>query len=134
MGDPVDILARTVWGEDRGGGMEGMAAIANVVLNRVNHPGWWGDTIVSVCLKPWQFSCWNHGDPNREKLLDVTKSNPEFADALVIAQAAVAGTLRDRTNGATSYYNPAIVPEPAWAKGLTPCAVIDGQRFYRLAG
>ncbi len=26
------------------------------------------DTLEGVCKKKWQFSCWNEGDPNKEKM------------------------------------------------------------------
>ena len=109
--DPIDILARTIWGEARGDGRVGMEAVASVVLNRVADPGWWGRDIVSVCQTPWQFSCWNKNNPNREKLLAVTGSDHSFTTALAVADAAVTGTLADTTGGATSYYAESI-PEP----------------------
>src|SRR5574337_1251572 len=34
--DDLDMLARTVWGEARNQGMDGMAAVANVITNRVD--------------------------------------------------------------------------------------------------
>lgn len=60
----IDILARTIYGEARGEPWEGKIAVAWVVRNRAERGGWWGDTIREVCLKPWQFSCWNETDPN----------------------------------------------------------------------
>ena len=65
----VDVLARTIWGEARGEGKEGMEAVASVILNRTEIAKrldgyWWGNTIIQVCQKPYQFSCWNKLDPN----------------------------------------------------------------------
>ena len=34
--DPVDILARTIYGEARGESVRGKEAVASVVMNRVN--------------------------------------------------------------------------------------------------
>lgn len=129
--DPVDILARTMFGEARGEGVRGMQAVANVVCNRAAHPRWWGTSIVAVCLHPWQFSTWDGGDPNRRAIEVVTETDPQFVDALALAREAVAGRLVDITCGADSYYA-AGAPEPAWAEGKTPCAVIGRHRFYRV--
>jgi spore germination cell wall hydrolase CwlJ-like protein len=134
----LDTLARTLWGEARNQGMDGMAAVANVITNRVDidlhddkRPDWWGEGFTEVCRKPWQFSCWNGNDPNRARLLAVTVSDPQFSDAMVIAAAAIGGTLRDRTNGATHYFAPAVVKPPAWTIGLRPTATIRDHVFYR---
>ncbi len=129
--DPADIMARTIYGEDRGGGREGMEAVASVILNRAAHPRWWGTDIASVCQKPYQFSCWNADDPNRAKIEAATGADPMFTLALLIAERAIDGKLIDRTDGADSYYAFG-TPEPDWAKGLTPTALIGGQRFYRV--
>ena len=90
----ADILARTIWGEARGEGVEGMKAVANVVLNRVkiskDRGGfWWGNDITSVCKKPFQFSCWNKSDPNFKKLQIVDTKDLYFSTALRIARRAV---------------------------------------------
>lgn len=127
--NPVDTLARTIWGEARGEGRQGMEAVAAVVLNRVAKPCWWGRTIETVCTKPWQFSCWNANDPNLAKLLSVTERDPQFKAALEIATLAEAGELPDPTNGATHYHTKAILPK--WAEGKQPCAVIGNHLFYK---
>lgn len=131
----ADVLARTIWGEARGEGIRGMEAVACVVLNRVRvaekHKGyWWGGDVFAVCQKPYQFSCWNRDDPNRARLLKVTKDNAFFREALDIARRAVGGVLNDVTNGATHYHTRAI--KPHWAVGQKPCALIGSHIFYRL--
>jgi spore germination cell wall hydrolase CwlJ-like protein len=124
-----DAMARTICGEARGEGNTGMQAVANVIMNRVAHPCWWGDSVKEVCLKPFQFSCWNVGDPNRSVILNLDESFSVYRDALTIARQAIAGTLPDITNGATSYYA-AGTPEPRWAFGKDSCAEIGQHIFY----
>jgi len=131
----VDTLARTIWGEARGEPQKGMEAVAAVVLNRVAHARkkggyWWGDTIIGVCQKPYQFSCWNRSDPSYRKLIAVTDRNIHFATCLRIARRAVAGALPDPTAGATHYHADYIAPY--WASGETPTAIIGRHIFYRL--
>lgn len=129
--DPIDVLARTIWGEARGDGRAGMVAVANVIVNRAKHPRWWGTDIVSVCLKPWQFSSWNANDPNREKLMSVDGTDPQFTTALAIADAAFMDRLPDTTGGADSYYADSIAAPP-WTEKATFTAKIGHQRFYRV--
>ena len=124
----VDVLARTVWGEARGEGATGMQAVANVVINRAARPGWWGSDVRSVCQAPYQFSCWNATDPNLIRLLNVDSTDPQFAQALDIAAAAVAGQLPDITGGATNYHT--INSNPSWAGQMTETAQIGNHVFY----
>jgi hypothetical protein len=133
----VDILARTMYGEARGEGAAGMAAVGHVVFNRVDARSWWGRDVVGVCHKPWQFSCWNANDPNRARLLAVGGADPTFrsacdiAAALTQAQAAGQRSRDDPTGGATHYYAPRVVARPRWAADLQPCARIGGHDFFR---
>lgn len=132
----VDVLARTIWGEARGQPQEGMEAVASVVLNRVavaqKNGGkyWWGADIISICQKPYQFSCWNRSDPNYKKLIAVTDRDIHFVTCLRIARRALAGTLSDKTGGATHYHTKAISPH--WAQGQKPSVIIEDHIFYKL--
>ncbi len=131
----ADVMARTLWGEARGEGDRGMHAVANVILNRVavataRGRFWWGDHVIDVCQKPFQFSCWNRDDPNLPKLKSVDESDIHFATALRLSRRALIGVLADITNGATHYHERSI--NPYWASGRTPCAVIGRHVFYRL--
>lgn len=127
-----EIVAKTLWGEARGEGHEGMQAVCNVIQNRVNSGiYWWGSTFRTVCLASFQFSCWLSGDPNRAKLLAVTQDDPQYADAISIASESMAGNLPDITGGATSYYANSMPEPPSWAEGLSPTAVIGNQSFFK---
>jgi N-acetylmuramoyl-L-alanine amidase len=132
--DPaLDTLARTIYGEARGEGVRGMEAVAAVVLNRAalaasGRIRWWGRTVEDVCRHPWQFSCWNPGDPNRAVLLAVQAGDPVFDIALRVARRALAGALQDPTDGATHYHARSVFP--SWADGRSPSAVIGNHVFY----
>ena len=133
----IDTLARTIWGEARGEGQTGMEAVANVVLNRVQvaeengSKFWWGNDIITVCQKPYQFSCWNRSDPSFKKLQAVTEDNLYFVSSLRIARRAVIGQLEDHTKGATHYH--ADYVSPYWAKGEEPTITIGRHIFYKMA-
>lgn len=129
-----DTMARTLYGEARGEGRDGLVGVANVILNRFalwdRHPHFGHGTIESVCLAPWQFSCWNEGDPNLNKLVKVTAEDPAFADCLQVAEDALNGLLEDNTNGATYYYVRGS-KMPQWAFGKDSCAVVGRHLFFK---
>lgn len=131
----ADILARTVWGEARGESLAGKEAVANVILNRFKTSQrqghfWWGDTIEEVCLKPYQFSCWNENDVNYRRVIAVDGDDPNFAICQRIARRAVNGLLEDNTFGADHYH--AVGINPSWTESRTPVAEIGRHIFYRL--
>lgn len=136
----LDIVVRTLWGEARGESTKGKQAVAWVIRNRVEidlkgdgKPDWWGEGYTKVCLKPWQFSCWNKDDANY-KYLSGAKKIPEVqynvCKEIVIDVAD--GVVPDPTGGATHYYNPkAVKYEPKWVEGSTLTAVIGNHKFYK---
>ncbi len=132
----LDVMARTVWGEARGEGLQGMQAVAHVILNRViiaqKQGGyWWGNTILQVCQKPYQFSCWNKDDPNHRLVIAVNEeSDPVFATAKRTCSRVLLGFLPDITGGADHYHARNILPH--WAEGQRPSARIGRHVFYKL--
>jgi len=132
--DDTEILARTIYGEARGEGIPGMEAVASVIINRARRAKqrggqyWWGNSVRDVCTRRWQFSCWNTGDPNREKMLGVTTRSRTFKTCTRIARRAIAGTLVDTTNGATHYHAAGVFP--VWSRGRMFSAEIGNHQFY----
>lgn len=127
------VLARTMWGEARGEGAEGMRAVGHVILNRAALGGWWGDSVIAVAKAPRQFSAWNDGDPNRVRMATMMPGdNAAFDEAYRIAGDLLAGRLKDITGGATHYH--ADYVRPGWADGSKMVASIGAHRFYRGIG
>lgn len=128
---PRDTVARTIWGEARGETRRGMAAVASIIRNRVTNPRWWGRDWVSVCMKPWQFSCWSMEDLNRKRLLAVREeTDREFRIALELADLAMAGTLEDETRNSDHFHT--IRARPPWSKNREPTITIGRHRFFRI--
>jgi N-acetylmuramoyl-L-alanine amidase len=122
------IAARTIWGEARGEGPAGMRAVAHVLLNRLGG-GRWGANLFDVCLAPYQFSCWLHGDPNRPKMIGLPEDDPTLRLCEIAFDAARAARDADPTAGATHYYADTSAP-PTWAAGLSPTAHLGHHLFF----
>lgn len=57
----TDLVAvQTIYLEARGESKEGQVAVGEVIRNRVAIGGWWGNSVKKVCLRDYQFSCWNN--------------------------------------------------------------------------
>lgn len=127
------VLAQTLWGEARGEGREGMKAVAAVVMNRAR-TGYRGKhRAADVCRDPWQFSCWNVGDPNAEAMrrmaANATTDTP-FREAVELAAIALQGDLADPTHGSRHYVATHLRFLPDWLRGKRPVVVIGRHAFY----
>jgi len=135
-----EVLAMTAWAEADMLGTRGMQATLNTVQNRMRSGVvWWGKTLREICLfvargSVWhQYSCWNGDNPRLPAILGVTPQDPAYAVALELADAALAGKLRDVTHGATHYYNHKLVPKPPrWALTKDPCYKLEPHWYYCL--
>lgn len=130
-----DVLARTLWGEARGETLAGQIAVAWTIRNRVfdgKSNSWWGEGYAGVCQKPYQFSCWNKGDPNQPFLSGV-RAIPfrELAQARGAADQVIDGKVQDPTGGATHYYALNIKTPPAWAVKAKQTLVLGGHVFFK---
>lgn len=124
-------MARTIIGEARGEDELGMIAVAWVIRNRAEHPRWWGRSVVEVCRKPFQFSCWLRADRNyRLVATDAFFDHPLAREVQSIARGVLVGSIPDPTGGADHYHHYAV--QPAWSAGHEPVASIGAHRFYRL--
>lgn len=145
----IDILigSLTIHGEARGCTQEGRTAIAHTILNRAKAKAWWGigvtgfmdHTVSAVCLKPYQFSCWNPKDPNSQLLLALQEKYSEAIEkkscraSLKALIDAADGYVYDMTGGATHYLTTTLHKSnraPDWAKGRDNYIEIGAHRFF----
>ena len=102
-----DILARVLWGEAEGEGYDGMQAVGNVIMNRVDVDSKYDADAENIVMARAQFS--SIDDPVRlEAMMNLTNDNPEYIQALEISKKLLAGEMKDITGGATHFYNPNI--------------------------
>lgn len=157
----AQVLAQTIWGEARSHGREGMTAVGHVILNRAQaeRPRLFGDGVEGVATKNKQFSCWNNGDPNRDRMQEMVKLDDQirrgispdgtpfqdwyqnflqtgegreykaWLEAKRIARSILAGRSADPTEGALFYHTTAVTPK--WSKRMTPSGQIANHIFYR---
>jgi len=127
----IEFLARTVACEAGMEPLESQIAVAWVVKTRHELTG---KSYVDVLFEEGQFTCWNlepysplaYVRDNYCEVLDTEMCH----QILKVAIDVVNGWLYNPCPGATHYYNPAFVEEPAWVKGREPLCVIGAHRFY----
>jgi N-acetylmuramoyl-L-alanine amidase len=135
------VFARTVIGEFSSGGKIGMEQVAMTVLNRKAANKWWGHDERTICLFPWQYSCWNQtpGNTDRQRILAISEESTIYQLAVSIVRSAMQGRLDDVSNGATHYFNHVSLPSHSWPEWYfalpdqTPCAVDEPHWFFNLA-
>lgn len=119
-------LATALYFEARGESLHGQAAVAEVILNRVETSAY-PNSICGVVNQAGnggcQFSYTCDGKPE-------TISDPRAWDvAGRIARAMLDGAPRELTQGATHFHTPAVSPK--WARSFTRTARIGSHVFYR---
>ncbi len=115
--------AKTVYGEARGEPRAGQLSVAFVPFNRAQLSG---RTVARECLRPWQFSCWNPGDPNRAVI--EAMSAEALTPFLALIDEVLEG-VKDPSQGATFYHT--TTSKPRWRTGHSPCARIGHHIFYK---
>ena len=126
--EDLDIMAKTMWGESRNQDTSCQIAVANVIKNRAEARRWYGNTPKEVCLKEWQFSCWNEGDPNKEKMEQLSKTDPIYIKMLGIGFLVLSGKIKDNTQNSTHYHTKAV--KPKWSYDVQPVCEYGEHLFY----
>ena len=102
-----------------------IGAVAAVIAQRAHERG---QTPKEVCLKPYQFSCWNGKSlKSLEHLLKVPQAKYAIALAKNIKLLS-----RDFVGFANHYHATWMKKKPYWAKGKKPVKVIGQHAFYKL--
>ena len=119
------VVAINILAEARGEGNAGMYAGAAVIAQRAFERK---QTAESVCLKPYQFSCWNGKQlKDLEHLLKVKQAKYAILLAKTVKQLS-----RDYVGYANHYHATWMKKKPYWAKGQKPVKVIGQHAFYKL--
>jgi murein DD-endopeptidase MepM/ murein hydrolase activator NlpD len=128
--DDLLTLARTIYGEARGEPPAGRAAVAHVVMNRLDRRFRGDDTVAKVCRHRAQFSCWNDKDKNLKVIRGIQPGATRLFDACCdVAEQVMKGQAADNTGGATHYYSEEI-PRPDWARSPARQTVQIGHHLF----
>lgn len=135
----LDLMAITLWGEARSQEDDEIRAIANVMVNRAERSR--DGTLRSILLQPYQFSVWNKGDANYERVWNLRKNGCEINPrCLELRQIALDVLLErfygvpncDETRGAFFYHHGQV--KPRWAKAHLFAGQIGHAKFYFTEG
>ncbi len=143
-----EILAKTVYGEARGSTDLDRFAVACVIRNRAKigakyhqlnyraHPLFGSGKLSEVCLKPYQFSCWNKNDLNYNILTqldikDALETDQAFQKCYAVAEQIVDEfhTLKDITDGSTHFHTKRMSWPKAWGR-QKPFTIEIGAHLY----
>lgn len=114
----LEILTKTLFFEAGSTcSMNEVLHIAWVIRNRVEGKKWFGNTYRKVCLKKWQFSCWNG---KSEK--DIEAIQVDGTLEWIMCQSAASYVLRapawhNPIPLVTHYFNPTLA-FPKWGRKL----------------
>jgi N-acetylmuramoyl-L-alanine amidase len=130
----AELYALCVWRESSNQQPLAQTGVAWTIRNRVEHPGWWGDSYRTVILKPWQFSSFNVSDPNNTRWPE--DGDESWPQVQAICTGVLDGTIPDPTNGATSYYDNSISFPKAWGNPMdwSNCANLGSFKFWKQIG
>ena len=117
--DSLHCLTEALYFEARGEGSQGQRAVAEVILNRVDHPRF-PKTVCGVVNQRGQFT-YNKNARIREK--------GTFARVQKVAIAALSGAPRTLTDGATYFHTRAV--KPSWSRRFERTTRIGSHIFYR---
>lgn len=120
----LNCLAEAIYHEARGESVKGQAAVAEVVLNRVDSEKF-ASSVCGVINQPKQFS-YTIGGPKP------IRNKSAYLRARDIARQALAGAPRVLTGGATYFHTPAV--RPSWSQRFQRTVRIGQHIFYRPGG
>lgn len=117
------LLARNIYYEARGEPVEGQAAVAQVVLNRLRSPNF-PNSVEDVIYQNSQFS-WTIGGESQ------ITDQEAWLKAIGVATLVQIGELPDLTQGAEYFFAPASVAAPTWSQQFAFVDEIGSHKFYR---
>ncbi|MBD9525960.1 MULTISPECIES: cell wall hydrolase [Paracoccus] len=114
----LQCLSEALYFEARGEGHKGQQAVAEVILNRVDHPKF-PKSVCGVVNQKGQFTY------KKSRI----REQGAFNRAQKIAKAALQGAPRNLTNGATYFHTGGV--KPSWSRKFERTTRIGSHTFYR---
>lgn len=137
--DKYQLMALTIYGEARGESTAGRIAVGSVILERVEHRKWDGETIQEVCLMPYQFSCFLPDDPNFKALQMIAgdwerkyQNSVDLQQCYAVARGLIDGLIQ-RTPEIAEHHccqYKTVSCKAAWAAKMKLVVTIGAHEFY----
>lgn len=126
----LQVLRATIVAEAVTERAAGQLAVGCVIRNRSLLRWGWSSDIKTICLQPWQFSCWWGIDFAKRKadIDQAMQDESRFPSAHVAALKTLRGE-PDITDLSLHYFNPRLVL-PSWASHLVRKCRIGSHDFY----
>lgn len=129
----VRLVKCVILAEAQGEGTGGMLRVAEVIRNRSKRKN---EPAVNIVSAPFQFSCLNKRDSQKDFVEHVESTSPQDPQdyAQELARMLVFGSPdlnSDLTKGATHYYR-AGTRRPKWALGFVPVHSYKNHIFFKL--
>jgi len=125
-----DVFAKTVYAEARGESREGQTWVSWVIKNRayLNKEHFGGNSIKNVCLKPYQFECWNNKNDieTQDERGQVFETIRKLTNSIYDAPRS-----QDPTGGADHYNNPTKEGHKPWVNNCRVVRTIGQHVFYK---
>lgn len=131
----INCLTTAIYKEARGESLKGQEAVAQVVMNRVNHPAY-PNSVCKVVLQPKQFSWANDLTNSARSLLKGSTKHlnkqdlSSYQQARQVALRAFYGIWEYNAKIQQSLYFVHKSIQPSWTKNLKKDATIGNHRFY----
>ena len=122
--DSVAVI--TIRGEAEGEPYDGKCGVGEVIRRRADTKFYSAGDIISACLFPLQFSCWNARSPNRLRIAASDDTDPNVQEC---QKAWVASASTNLTNGAVMYHAQSILPP--WVDEFEFTVQIGHHLFYK---
>lgn len=123
-----ECLARAIYFEARGEPVDGRAAVAEVILNRVDSAHWPG-TVCGVVGQGASRSTGCQFSYMCDGAADRVKEDTAWKEAQALASVMLRGAPRRLTDGATHYHALSVAPD--WAAAMEMTVSIGEHLFYR---
>jgi spore germination cell wall hydrolase CwlJ-like protein len=127
-GEAWRCLSEALYFEARGEAVEGIFAVAEVILNRVDSPAW-PDTVCEVIYQGTGrlFECqFTYSCDGKKEIIEERRAYEKVAK---IARLMLDGAPRRLTEGATHYHTKSV--RPRWARVYPRTVTIGYHIFYR---
>ncbi len=113
----LEILAKTIYFEAGICSIFEKFYVGWIIRNRVEGMKWFGNTYLEVCLKKWQFSCWNGKTLEQIKKVNMN-GNWLWVECMMAANYVISAPKKKNPIPRTYHYYQPQFCCPSWARKM----------------